>query len=121
MQEENWILLVVVLFMGSAIIIGLFLSHARRMKPHQVLEKSIDKGYELTPEMLEQASQVKSPIERDLRRGIILISISIAFFMVSFVIPDDGESRLLFRALALFPFFIGGGFLLMWFLNRNKD
>ncbi|WP_395377380.1 DUF6249 domain-containing protein [Marinicella sp. W31] len=121
MHEENWILLVVVLFVGAAIIIGLFLSHARRMKPHEVLEKSIDKGYELTPEILETVNQVKSPVERDLRRGIILISISIAFFVVSFIIPDDGEARVLFKAIALFPFFVGGGFLVMWLLNRNKD
>ena len=121
MQEENWILLVVLLLIGSITIVGLFLSHARRMKPHQVLEKSIDKGYELTPEVLEKVSQVKSPRERDLRRGIILISISLALFFFSFVIPDEDEARVVFRAMSLFPFFTGGGFLLMWRLNRYDD
>jgi len=121
MQEESWILLVVILLFGAVVIIGLFLSHARRMKPHQVLEKSIDKGYELTPEVLEKVSQVKTPKDRDLRRGITLISISIAVFLFSYAIPDEDDAKIFFRAMALFPFFIGCGFLLMWKLNRYDD
>ncbi len=95
-------------------------SHKRKLRTHDLLEKSIDKGYELTPEMLNGLNQTKSPRMLDLRRGIIILGIASATFLFGWIIPDD-EATIVFQALSLFPAFIGAGFLLVWKLNQYSD
>ncbi|MFK8013239.1 MAG: DUF6249 domain-containing protein [Marinicellaceae bacterium] len=117
MPSEAIIVGLMILLVAGVIYTFMNNSYKVKIKTHDVLEKSIDKGYELTPEMLKSLSQTKSPKMLDLRRGIILLCIAFATFAFGYIIPND-EGATIFRALSLFPGFVGAGFILVWKLNR---
>lgn len=113
------VIIVGLLIISVAGVIYTFMNNSFKVKikTHDVLEKSIDKGYELTPEMLKSLCQTKSPRMLDLRRGIILLGIALATFLFGYFIPNE-EGTTVFQAMSLFPGFIGAGFILVWKLNQ---
>ncbi|MFC3194778.1 DUF6249 domain-containing protein [Marinicella sediminis] len=91
-----------------------------KVKTHELLEKSIDKGIDVTPELLDKLNQDRSPRFKDFRRGIIMVAIGAAVLCFSLIIPQDDTARV-FRGLSLLPVFIGAGFLLVWKINNYND
>lgn len=120
MHPEIFIPLLLMILVAGIIFTYMNNSHKIKLKTHDILEKSIDKGYELTPEMLKSLNQSKSPRMLDMRRGIIILGIALATFLFGWIIPDN-EATTVFQALSLFPAFIGAGFLLVWKLNQYSD
>ena len=91
-----------------------------KVKTHELLEKSIEKGIDVTPELIEKLNHEKSPRYKDFRRGIIMACIGAAVFCFSLIIPEDDTSKV-FRGLSLLPIFMGAGFLLVWKVNKYDD
>lgn len=120
MQPEIFIPLLLMILVAGIIFNYMNNSHKRKLRTHDLLEKSIDKGFELSPEVLNGLNQTKSPRMLDLRRGIILLGIALATFIFGWVVPND-EATVVFQALSLFPAFIGAGFILVWKLNHYSD
>lgn len=120
MEPEIFIILLLMTLVAGIIFIYMNNSHKIKIKTHDILEKSIDKGYELTPEMLKSLNQTKSPRMLDMRRGIIILGIAFATFLFGVIVPND-EGATVLKALSLFPAFIGSGFLLVWRLNQYSD
>ncbi|WP_223669518.1 DUF6249 domain-containing protein [Kangiella shandongensis] len=112
----------VTLFICTTIVlIGFFyLSHKNKRIILDTIQKSIDSGNPLTPELLEQISNVQPPRVKDLRRGIVLLSIGVASFVAGLLFSDPDVSEA-FKIIALLPGFIGIGFLIVWKMNRYKD
>ncbi len=120
MHPEVIVMFFIVCGFASIILLHMMNSHKRKIKTHDLLEKSIDKGIDVTPELLDKLNHEKSPRFKDFRRGIIMVALSVAAFCFSFIVPDD-EAKQVFRGLSVFPFFIGAGFLLVWKLNNYED
>ncbi|MCB1582785.1 MAG: DUF6249 domain-containing protein [Marinicella sp.] len=120
MQTEVVIMMVLMLSVASIILVFLMNRYKLKVKTHELLEKSIDKGIDVTPELLEKLNNEKSPRFKDLRRGIIMSMLGAAVFCFSYVIPEDDTAQV-FRGLAILPFFIGLGFLLVWKINKYED
>ncbi len=108
----------------AAVIISYFsYAHKNKVATLNTIEKAVENGTNLTPELLEKMSQSKAaqpPKVKDLRRGVILASIGLAGFVSSFMFSDP-EPQEVFRILSMLPFFMGAGFLLVWKLNRYED
>jgi hypothetical protein len=49
-----------------------------------------------------------------------MTAIGAAVFCFSIMIPKD-DTAVVFKGLAIFPFFIGMGFLLVWKINKYDD
>lgn len=112
----------ITLFICLAVVIVFFfyLSHKNKVGLLDTVNRSVDKGNALTPEVLEKLSSSVPVRVRDLRRGIVFLSIACACICASFFIPDrDGVTGM--RIFASFPLFIGAGFMLVWKMNRYKD
>ncbi|NVJ65487.1 MAG: hypothetical protein HWE16_03300 [Gammaproteobacteria bacterium] len=108
----------------AAVIISYFsFGHKNKVATLKTIEKAVENGTNLTPELLEKLSQSKAaqpPRVKDLRRGIILAAIGIAFFTASFMFSHKDPQEA-FRIISMLPFFMGAGFLLVWKLNRYDD
>lgn len=111
------------LFAAITISVGLILwfRHRNRSEMQQTIRLALDKGQELSPEIIDRLGHPKAPKDKDLRLAIIWIAVALAFVLSGYFIPDpSGYAFGGMLATAAFPFAIGLGFLIMWlFTNRN--
>jgi len=91
-----------------------FLQSRNKADVQKTIRKAIDQGVQLSPELIEKLSTVRSPKVADLRKGIILCSIAIAG-LVAGIISGHIQN---FAAFSVFPMMLGGGFLTVWKLNQ---
>lgn len=121
------IVIPVVLF-GSVVGVAwliMFYSQKKRAEAFQTLRLAIEKGQEISPEAMAAMARLTPP-NRDLRLGIIFISIALACGALGLII-GSGEGSDMHDALrpllgiAVFPLFLGLAFLgLHFFANDSK-
>ncbi|MEE4245722.1 MAG: DUF6249 domain-containing protein [Kangiellaceae bacterium] len=107
-------------FMAAVIIFFFYLSHKNKVAIQQTIQKSLDLGNPLTPELLDKLGTTQAPRVKDLKRGIVLGSIGLGCMFASLMI-NDPEGMVVFRVLGIFPLLVGAAFLLVWKLNRYND
>jgi Domain of unknown function (DUF6249) len=117
----------VVLF-GSIVAIVWAIMHfsqKRRAEAFQTLRLAIEKGQEITPEAMAAMARMNSP-NRDIRLGVIFISIALACGALGLII-GSGEGADMHDAIrpllgiAVFPLFLGLAFIgLHFFANDSK-
>lgn len=91
-------------------------AHARSSA---LIEKLIDKGEPLTPELVRTLGVRANTQHRDLKTGMILVAIALATIIFGRVIPEE-EAHEVMSGLAMFPFFVGTAFIAFWFFyGRN--
>ena len=120
MEPEVFIFFGIGIFLGTLILVHMMNSHKRKIKTHELLEKSNEKGFDITPELLGKLHDNQSSRFKDLRRGVIMGTIGLAVFCFSLVIPADDTAQV-FRGLSLLPLFVGIGFILVWKINKYQD
>jgi hypothetical protein len=106
------------IMLGFVLIAYFFWNHKNRDSIMATVQKAIDAGKEFTPEMLAQLGAAVNPKMRDMRRGIVFLSLGIAGLMCSlfFDVPEVVNG---IRAGSVFPLMLGVGFLLVWKLNKD--
>ena len=117
-MAEEMIPIVMFIVLGFVLIGFFYFSHKNRLAIMTTVQSAIDKGSTLTPEMLTQMGAAFNPRVRDLRRGIVLVSLGIAGLLCSlfFDIPEVING---IRAGSVFPLLLGAGFLLVYRLNKD--
>lgn len=94
-----------------------FLFFYFRFRTRQVyqatLRSALDKGLELTPEMIESLGEKKPPKNADLRRGIIGVGVGVGFAVFGLVLGEEDAVRPLL-AVSAFPFMLGLAYLGLW-------
>jgi hypothetical protein len=118
-MSEMMIPIVLFLVFGACVIAFFYFGHRNRLSMMETVQKAIERDTELNPELLEQMGAALNPRGRDLRRGVIFLSLGIAGLLCSFFFAEaDVVSGI--RAGSMFPLFIGAGFLLVWKLNKKQ-
>ena len=107
-------LIPIVLFISIAVVFGLFLFYKNKAKREmqKTLRTAIEKGQELTPEVIDRLGSPPAAKNRDLRRGIISLAIGLGFIALGLSIPEEDAIRVMLGVSA-FPILLGLGFLLM--------
>ncbi|MEP7210205.1 MAG: DUF6249 domain-containing protein [Alphaproteobacteria bacterium] len=113
---------------GSVVLIVwliMFFNQKRRAEAFQTLRLAIEKGQEITPDAMAAMASM-SPPNRDMRLGIIFISIALAVGSMGLIIgtgegSDMHEAIRPLLGIAVFPLFLGLAFLgLHFFANESK-
>ena len=111
--DEVWIPLS--MFIGLTVIFSLFIFF--RYRSHQDLQHTIraaiDKGQELSPEIVERLGSPPVSPDRDLRRGLLGVGLAAGFALFGVAFPEEDIQGIML-AVAMFPLFIGVAFLLMY-------
>lgn len=117
-MAEQMIPIVLFIVIGFAVLGYFYWNYKNRVTIMKTVEKAMDQGKELTPELLVQLGATGNPRIRDMRRGIVFLALGIAGFLCSlfFVEPDVVNG---IRAGTVFPLMLGLGFLLVWKLNKD--
>ncbi|MEM7459548.1 MAG: DUF6249 domain-containing protein [Pseudomonadota bacterium] len=110
------------LFASIVAIIWLF-SHynfKKRLTAHETLRLAVEKGQEVSPELVERMSYLSDPVKSDLRRGILLIAFGIAFIILGLIMPtDEPEATRGVIAISSFPVVLGLAYLGLWRFSHN--
>jgi hypothetical protein len=96
----------------------------RRAEAFQTLRTAIEKGQEISPEAMTAMARM-SPPNRDMRLGVIFISIALAFAALGLIIgtgegSDMQDALRPLLGIAVFPLFLGLAFLGLHFFASDK-
>ena len=118
MNEGLWIPIVLFIVTGFCTVGFFYFNHKNRSAIMDTVQKSMDTGSDLTQDLLAKLGAAINPKVRDMRRGIVLLSLGIAGFLCSMFFSEaDVVSGI--RAGSVFPLMMGLGFLLVWKLNKD--
>ena len=98
-------------------------SHYRykaKVNSGDVVKEMIARDKDVTPEIIKAVGFAPKRTHTDLRNGMILVSVGIAFMLFGNVIPDD-EAPQIMRGISMFPTLIGIALLSFWYFVSRKD
>jgi len=90
MNEGLWIPIVLFIVTGFCTIAFFFFNHKNRDAIMNTVQKSMDTGSDLTPDLLAKLGAAINPKIRDMRRGVVLLSIGIAGLLCSMFFMGSG-------------------------------
>lgn len=111
------------MFVGLTVVTALFFwfRFRQRQEVQQTLRLALDKGAELSPEIIDRLGHPEPTKNRDLRLALIWLGLAAALALCGLAVPDPSGNALRgCLAGAAFPFAIGVAYLLMWrFAGRD--
>ena len=116
------ILVPIFLFAAIVAIIWLFshYNYKKRLTAHETLRLAVEKGQEVSPELVERMSYLNDPVKSDLRRGVLLIAFGIAFMVLGAIIPhDEPEAVRGILGVSSFPVILGLAYLGLWRFSHD--
>jgi hypothetical protein len=116
----EFIPMVLFVVIGFTMVGFFYWNHKNRLAIMETVQKAIDNGSELTSDLLIKLGAAANPRARDLRRGIVILSIGVAGLLCSLFF-NDAEVVSGVRAGSMFPLMMGIGFLLVWRLTRDQE
>ena len=113
-----------VMFSSLTIVLGLlfWFRYRARREMQETLRVALDKGQDLTPEIIDRLGHPKAAPDKDLRLGVIWLAIAAGLALCGFAVPDDsGEALRGILAGAAFPFAIGVAYMILHFFSGRSD
>ena len=92
------------------------LNSRNQVEVQRTLRAALERGTPLTPDLVAQLNTNRPSAATDLRRGIIITSIGVAAAIAGVITGSMIE----FATVAVFPTFMGLGFLLVWKLEQKE-
>lgn len=123
MDEAQMALLIPMVFFSMVAIIAwgfFYFRHRGRSELQATIRQALDKGQELSPELIDRISEPKPGKMRDLKRGLIWVAVAIGFVGLGFTIPDE-EAQPIMLGISVFPVAVGLAYILIWKLTPVDD
>ena len=113
MDEGLWV--PIAMFASMTIIFCVLFWFRYRTKEgmQQTFRAALDKGQELTPDVIDRLGHPKPAKDKDLRLGIIWIAVAIGLTAFGFGIPDEDDVARIFMGIAAFPLVLGIAYLIL--------
>jgi hypothetical protein len=113
----------IVMFTGLTIVFALlfWFKHKNRNDMQQTIRLALDKGHELSPELIDRLSNPKAGKFKDLRLALIWLALAIGLALCGWAVPDPtGYTLRGCLAGAAFPLALGVAYLIMYrFTGRD--
>ena len=115
---------VIPIFIFASIVGAIWLfshyNYKKRLTAHETLRLAVEKGQEVSPELVERMSYLNDPAKSDLRRGILLIAFGVAFICLGLLIPhDEPEALRGMLGVSSFPIILGVAYLGLWRFSHD--
>ena len=114
----------IVMFIGLTVVLSLFVWFRFRIRndAQSTIRTAIEKGQELTPEIIDRLGHPRPHEDRDLRISLIFFALAIALTLFGVALPVDEEhAQRVFMGIAAFPFSLGVAFLIMWRFTERRS
>ncbi|HZD54551.1 MAG TPA: DUF6249 domain-containing protein [Woeseiaceae bacterium] len=101
-------------FGSLAVILGLYFMfwHRTRAELQKTVRAALEKGQELSPELIERLVSPRRPPHADLRRALIWLAAGVGCVVFAFFV-DEQEAVRPIIGLGAFPLLIGIAYLIM--------
>lgn len=113
-----------VMFLGLTLVFSLLLwfRYRARREMQETLRVALDKGQDLTPEIIDRLGHPKAAPDKDLRLGVIWLAVASGLVLCGFAIPEEtGHALQGILAGAAFPFAIGVAYMILHFFTGRSD
>ena len=115
---------VIPIFIFASIVGAIWLfshyNYKKRLTAHETLRLAVEKGQEVSPELVERMSYHNDPAKSDLRRGILLIAFGVAFICLGLLVPhDEPEALRGMLGVSSFPIILGIAYLGLWRFSHD--
>jgi len=119
---DEGIIIPVAMFISVSVvmIVWLYLKHRSRVEMQQTFRLALEKGNELSPEFIKQLGEPEPDKDRDMRRGLIWLSLAVGLVLIGFAVPEPEALRGLLAGAAL-PFCIGCAYMFMYLYGNKKE
>lgn len=110
------------IFAAIVAIVWLFshYNYKKRLTAHETLRLAVEKGQEVSPELVERMSYLNDPVKSDLRRGVLLIAFGVAFMILGAIMPhDEPEAMRGILGVSSFPVVLGLAYLGLWKFSHD--
>ena len=112
---EELIPIVMFIVIGLIFLIVLYFRYRSRAEIQQTIRLALERGNELTPELVNRLGEPQPGRNKDLRLALIWLALAAGLVMCGFAVPDpSGYALQGCLAGAAFPFAIGVAYLIMW-------
>lgn len=114
MNEE---MIPIVMFAGLTLVACMFFwfRFRSRSEVQATIRTALEKGQDLSPEVIDRLGHPKPPKNKDLRLALIWIALALAMAIFGAAIPEDEDDvQMIFLGIAAFPFFLGIAYAIMW-------
>ncbi len=100
---------------GPVILLGIYfwLRYRSRQDMQETIRLALDKGHELSPELVDRLGHPKASKNRDLRLGVIWLGLAVALALCALFVPEPEARPGLLMAMA-FPACIGAAYMIIW-------
>ncbi len=114
-MNEEWIPIAMFAAIALIFFLVLYFKHRNRAEMQQTVRLALEKGTELTPDIINRLGEPEPSKNRDLRAGLIWTALALGLVLCGFAVPDPSGNALRgCLACAAFPFAIGVAYLIMW-------
>lgn len=112
MNHEIFIPISLFVCVAVVLIFAAWYRHRTQAGLQETIRTALDKGVELTPEVIESLGQPKPRPYSDLRRALVSLAIGVGFIAFGIILDEDEAVRPLI-AIGAFPILIGVAYLVM--------
>jgi hypothetical protein len=114
-MNEEWIPIAMFAAIALIFFLVLYFKHRNRAEMQLTVRLALEKGTELTPDIINRLGEPEPSKNRDLRAGLIWTALAVGLALCGFAVPDpSGDVLRGCLAGAAFPFAIGVAYLVMW-------
>ncbi len=102
-------------FIATVLIVAviMYFKYKTRSAVQETIRLAMEKGTELSGELIEQISEPKKSTATDLRRGLISIAIGVGFALFGAILGEEDAARPML-AIGMFPTLVGIAYLILW-------
>lgn len=119
MLEE---LIPIVMFTMIGVVLGLYyyFRFRTRAEMQHTVRIAIEKGQELSPELVDRLGEPRITADTYLRRGFIALALALGIATFGLLIDEEDVPQKMLAISAL-PFFISMAYLALWRLTKGKE
>lgn len=112
MDEAIIVPFIIFATIGVIVWLVLHFGNRKRVEAHQTLRLALEKGQAISPELLEELTRMGAPPQADLRRGVLFLSVAIAFAILAVIVgTEERDAVRPLLGVAVFPFSVALAYL----------
>ncbi|WP_206484337.1 DUF6249 domain-containing protein [Thalassotalea sp. G2M2-11] len=112
-----WIPIAILISFTIVILAIVFFNHKNKNELQTTIRQILEKEGEITPEILNGLTPLKKGKILDLKRSLVLISLSIACLLAGLIL---GHTKI-FLAIAVFPLMLGIALFISWKVETKHE